>query len=108
VSKKDSYISGSTVVRVHQSDKRLAERQAHWRRKRGTDRMEQCVEGAIEGPRLIKRGDVRQVRACSNVQSVLQSSRRQTTMGQDNMGATGGASTPKQVRRSPPPSDAVR
>jgi hypothetical protein len=63
VSKKSSYIGGSTVVRVYESDKRLTERQAHWRRKRGIDRIEQCVQGVgevTEEIRLIKSGDPRQ------------------------------------------------
>jgi hypothetical protein len=63
VSKKGSYIGGSTVVRVYQTDKRLAERQAHWRRKRGIDRIEQCVQGVADVAnwvRLIKLGDPQQ------------------------------------------------
>jgi hypothetical protein len=63
VSKKGSYIGGSTLVRVYESDKRLAERQAHWRRKRGIDRVEQCVQGVgdVTGEvHLIKSGDPRQ------------------------------------------------
>ncbi|ODM70506.1 hypothetical protein [Bradyrhizobium elkanii] len=60
--KKGSYIGGSTVVRVYQSEKRLKERQAHWRRKRGIDRIDQCLEGigdAAEPTRVIKAGDAR-------------------------------------------------
>ena len=60
VSKEGSYIGGSTVVRVYQSDKRLSERQVHWRRERGIDRIDQCVQGVgdvMENVRLIKDGD---------------------------------------------------
>jgi hypothetical protein len=40
----------------------VKERQAHWRRKRGIDRIDQCLEGigdAAEPTRVIKPGDAR-------------------------------------------------
>jgi hypothetical protein len=58
---KGSFIGGSTVITVHQSDKRMAERQAHWRRKLGHDRIVRVQSVTDDdGPRLIKRAEMQQ------------------------------------------------
>ena len=57
MSKKGSYIGGSTVITISYSAKRMVERQAYWARKLGRDKIKHCVRGVFdtEGPKLIKR-----------------------------------------------------
>ena len=56
---KGSYIGGSTVITVRQSDKRMAERQDYWRRKLGHDQIVQLrAVGGDDPPRLIKASEM--------------------------------------------------
>ena len=56
---KGSYIGGSTVITIRQSDKRMAERQEHWRRKLGRDQIVQLrAVGGDDPPRLIKASEM--------------------------------------------------
>ena len=58
--KKGSYIGGSTVITIRHSDKHMARRKEYWRRKRGHDQVEKCIQwvGDNVGPRLIKRQEM--------------------------------------------------